>query len=68
MRGFKKGISAILAAALVLTALPVDGSSQAYAAGGTAKAVAQDATVKVLPDQASPFNDTDGDGLGEFEG
>lgn len=29
---------------------------------------AADITVKLLPDQASPFHDTDGDGLGEFEG
>ena len=27
-----------------------------------------DITVKLFPDQASPFHDTDGDGLGEFEG
>jgi len=64
MRGLKKGISAVLTAALVLTALPVGGNSQVYAAGETAA----DATVKVLPDKASPFNDTNGDGLGEFEG
>lgn len=68
MKGLKKGISAVLAAALVLTALPADGLSQARAAGKARDAVAADATVKVLPDKASPFNDTNGDGLGEFEG
>lgn len=68
MRGLKKGISAVLAAALVLTALPADGLNQAQAAGNAREAVAADATVNVLPDKASPFNDTNGDGLGEFEG
>ena len=67
MRGLKKCISAVLAAALVFTALPMDGLGQAQAAG-SARDTAVDATVKVLPDKASPFNDTNGDGLGEFEG
>lgn len=67
MRGLKKCISAVLAAALVFTALPVDGLGQAQAAGNAREAAA-DATVQVLPDKASPFNDTNGDGLGEFEG
>ncbi len=67
MRGLKKGISAVLTAALVLTALPTNGFGQVKAAGN-ARDVAVDATVKALPDEASPFNDTDGDGLGEFEG
>ena len=60
MRGLKKCISAVLAAALVFTALPMDGLGQAQAAG-SARDTAVDATVKVLPDKASPFNDTDGD-------
>lgn len=64
MRGLRKGISAVLTAALVLTAVPVNGNNQVYAAEETAV----DATVKVLPDQASTFHDTDNDGLGEFEG
>lgn len=67
MRGLKKCISTVLAAALVFTALPMDGLGQAQAAG-SAREAAVDATVKVLPDKSSPFNDTDGDGLGEFEG
>ena len=67
MRGFKKCISAVLAAALVFTALPMDGPGQAQAAGNV-REVAADATVKALPDKASPFNDTNNDGLGEFEG
>lgn len=60
MRGLRKGISAVLTAALVLTAVPVNGNNQVYAAEETAV----DATVKVLPDQASTFHDTDNDGLG----
>ena len=52
MKGLKKGISAVLAAALVLTALPADGLSQARAAGKARDAVVADATVKVLPDKA----------------
>ncbi len=60
MKGLKKGISAALAAALILTALPVDGISRVHAAA--------DATIKMLPEEASTFNDTDYDGLGEFQG
>lgn len=60
MRGWKKGISAALAAALILTALPVDGISRVHAEA--------DATVKMLPGEASTFNDTNYDGLGEFQG
>ena len=67
MRGLKKCISAVLAAALVFTALPMDGPGQAQAAGN-ARETAVDATVKALPDKSSPFNDTNNDGLGEFEG
>ena len=66
MKGLKKCISAVTAAAMVLTALPVQGTElTANAAGDT---VAVDATVKVHPEDSSTFNDTDGDGLGEFEG
>lgn len=65
MRAFKKCISAVLASALVLTALPVDGFTQVQAAE-EAKA---DATVKVLPEEASLFNAvTSDDGFGRFEG
>lgn len=64
MRALKKCISAVLAAALVLTALPVDGIAQVQAEEGTT-----DATVKVLPEEASSFNAVTGDdGFGKFEG
>lgn len=64
MRGLKKCIGAVTAAALLITAIPVNGLNVSYAAGETDIA----ATVRLQPGQASPFHDTDGDGLGEFEG
>jgi len=66
MKGFKRCISAIAAAALIVTALPVNGIT-GYAAEETGN-VSVDAVVRLRPGQASPFHDTDGDGLGEFEG
>lgn len=68
MKGLKKCIGAVTAAALFITALPVNGISQAYAAGESATAQTVDVDVTVKPDVASKFNDTNGDGLGEFEG
>ncbi len=64
MRGWKKGISAALAAALIVTALPADGVHQVNAA----ERAAVDATVEMIPGKASTFNDTNLDGLGEFQG
>lgn len=63
MRSMKKFVSFIAAAALTLTALPMDGISLEVQAADT-----PDTVVKLQPGQASTFNDTDGDGLGEFEG
>ena len=72
MRGFKKCVSAMTAAAVLFTSvLPASGLSlTAYAAGSqTGRAeVKADVSVQLQPDAVSPFNDTDGDGLGEFEG
>ncbi len=70
MRGLKKGISVVTAATLFLTALPVNGIGTVYAAGTSdgQKAATVDANVLLQPSSASPFHDTDGDGLGEFEG
>ncbi len=67
MRGLKKSISLVTAAALFLTALPTGGGglAEVQAAG---KAASADVSVKLNPSDASPFNDTDGDGFGEFEG
>ena len=67
MRGLKKSISLVTAAALFLTALPTGGGglAEVQAAGKAANA---DVSVKLNPSDASPFNDTDGDGFGEFEG
>lgn len=68
MRGLKKGISAVVAAALFLTALPVNGISQAHAAGEQTENQAADVNVSIQPNIASKFNDTNQDGWGEFEG
>ena len=60
MKGRKRGIAAAAAAALCLTSIPLSGI-QVQAAGA-------DKTVKLNPGLASTFHDTDGDGLGEYEG
>lgn len=64
MRRIKKCMSAVTAAALILTALPVSSPMTARAEGPAAA----DATVNLSFVDASVFHDTDGDGLGEFEG
>ena len=61
--GLKKGISIVLASALILTALPVNDISQVNAADENVNA-----TVKMIAGDASTFNDTDFNGLGEFQG
>ena len=70
MRGLRKCVSAVTAAAMLFTSvLPASGLSlTAYAAGTENMAAAVDTSVRLLPSQVSPFNDTDGDGLGEFQG
>lgn len=60
MKGFRRGIAATAAVTLCLTSIP--------AAGLHVQAADVDQTVKLKPSAASVFNDTDGDGLGEFEG
>ncbi|MBO5371982.1 MAG: family 43 glycosylhydrolase [Lachnospiraceae bacterium] len=65
MRRWKQYISAATAAALVLTAIPVGTTTTVQA---EESAVTVDNTVRLQPHQASRFNDTNGDGLGEFEG
>ncbi|MCI8490181.1 MAG: family 43 glycosylhydrolase [Lachnospiraceae bacterium] len=67
MKGFKKCMSAVTAAALMLTALPVNGLTTVYA-DETGNTVEADVTVKANPSDRSTFNDKNGDGLGEFEG
>lgn len=62
MKTTKKLVAAAAAAALTLTSLPADQASVARAADSV------DQTVRLQPWNASPFNDTNGDGLGEFEG
>lgn len=61
MKGWKRGIAAAAAATLCLTSLPW-GDVQNVSAAGV------DSVVKLKPSEASPFHDTNGDGLGEFEG
>ena len=62
MKGLKKKMAALTAAALCLTSMPLDGVQIVSAATSV------DSTVKLKPTEASTFNDTNGDGLGEFEG
>ena len=62
MKGLKKKMAALTAAALCLTSMPLDGVQVVSAAASV------DSTVKLKPTEASIFNDTNGDGLGEFEG
>lgn len=63
MKPAKKWIAAAAAAAMTLTSLPAAGPvMDVQAAGGV------DQTVRLEPWNASTFNDTNGDGLGEFEG
>lgn len=62
MKLTKKCVAAAAAAALALTALPAVPGTQVQAADNV------DQTVRLQPWNASSFNDTNGDGLGEFEG
>lgn len=62
MKLTKKCVAAAAAAALTLTALPAVPEVQVQAADSV------DQTVRLQPWNASTFNDTNGDGLGEFEG
>ena len=61
MRGLRKCVSAVTAAAMLFTSvLPASGLSlTAYAAGTENMAAAVDTSVRLLPSQVSPFNDTD---------
>lgn len=63
MKRAKKCISFIAALALCLTGVPMSGMSMEVQAADTV-----DSVVKLKPSEASTFNDTDGDGMGEFEG
>ncbi len=62
MRLTKKWVAAAAAAALTLTSLPAVPAVSVQAADSV------DQTVRLQPWNASTFNDTNGDGLGEFEG
>lgn len=62
MKKGKRSIAAFLAATLVITGIPFS------AAPKTVLAAEPDVTIKLQPNLASVFNDTNGDGLGEFEG
>lgn len=64
MKRAKKCISLIAATALCLTGIPLSGISLEVQAAE----VNVDSTVKLQPTNASTFNDTNEDGLGEFEG
>ena len=62
MKVTKKWVAAAAAAALTLTSLPAMPGTTVQAADSV------DQTVRLEPWNASTFNDTNGDGLGEFEG
>lgn len=66
MKGLKKLIGAVTAAALALTSLPVNGIILTANAAPIWQNVEE--TVRLLPKKASKFHDTNGDGFGEFEG
>lgn len=61
MKSWKRGIAAVAAVTLCLTSLPLSDVQKVSAAE-------VDSIVKLKPSEASPFHDTNGDGLGEFEG
>lgn len=61
MKKGKRVIAALSAAALVITSIPVNGP-------GSVQAEDADRTVGIRMGEVSTFNDTNGDGLGEFEG
>lgn len=61
MKSWKRGIAAVAAATLCLTSIPFSDVQKVSAAE-------VDSVVKLKPSEASPFHDTNGDGLGEFEG
>lgn len=65
MRGLKRVLGVMTAGALLVTALPVTGADATAQAASLPEA---DRSVRLLPGDASPFHDTDGDGFGEFEG
>lgn len=60
MKRMKQCISFVTAVLLGVSSLPISGS--------TVNAATVDAVVRLTPSEASTFNDTNGDGLGEFEG
>ena len=62
MKKMKKWLSLFLAAFLCFTSIPFSGLD-AKAADGVA-----DTVIRLTPADAQTFNDTNGDGLGEFEG
>lgn len=62
MKATKKCAAAVAAVALTLTSLPIAPAISVEAAGSV------DQSVRLQPWNASTFNDTNGDGLGEFEG
>ena len=61
MKGLKKKMAALTAAALCLTSMPLDGVQIVSAATSV------DSTVKLKPTEASIFNDTNGDGLANLK-
>ncbi len=62
MKGWRRGLSLVAASALLVTAMPIDGLVL------KANAATVYNTVRIKPTEKSIFNDTNEDGLGEFEG
>ena len=68
MKNFKRYLAAFTAAVVTVTSLPA-ANMPVQAANVTADRIASaDTTVVLHPEKASPFNDTDNDGFGEFQG
>lgn len=64
MKGFKKCLGVVTAAAVLVTSVPVGAQTVDF----SQDKISTDLQVVVHPEDASTFNDTDGDGFGEFQG
>ncbi len=66
-RNFRRILSTVLGVTIAFSTIVSSGSAFAVEAQA-AETVKVDKTVKLTPANASVFNDTDGDGFGEFQG
>ncbi|MEY8517354.1 discoidin domain-containing protein [Lachnospiraceae bacterium 29-84] len=68
MKGFKKCVSAVTAAAMLFTSVWPSGGLGLTVQAAPGERAAVETSVRLLPEKASPFNDMNKDGLGEFQG